>query len=194
MAQLRQPPVQSDYPVPQATLPARSVSVPPQIAPALPPQSSVAPLIQRIAHAENATGNPDAQNPNSTASGPLQFTNDTWARSVAKWGKQTGITLAQKNDPQAQQVMGQLLADDNARIMTNKLGRPPTDGEVYAAHFFGAPDVIKLINAAQSTPQKQAVMLYPRRLVADNRSIFYDGTRPRTVAEVYSLLGSKVSS
>lgn len=157
------------------------------------PQAAATPLINRIAQAESG-GNPAAQNPNSSASGPLQFTNSTWANMVAKYGKQTGITLAQKNDPQAQTTMGQLLAQDNAKIMTSKLGRPPTDGELYAAHFFGAPDVMKLINATQNTPTKAAILLYPRKLVNDNRSIFFDGNRPRSVSEVYALLNSKVAS
>ncbi len=117
--------------------------VPQPIAPqptARQPQANATPtpLLSRIAQAESG-GNPNAKNPNSTASGPLQFTNKTWADMVARYGKQTGITLAQKNDPQAQATMGQLLAADNARIMTSKLGRPPTDGELYAAHFFGRP-------------------------------------------------------
>lgn len=154
------------------------------------PQAAAAPLINRIAQAESGN-NPNAKNPNSSASGPLQFTNDTWARSVAKWGKELGITLKDKDNPQAQTIMGQKLAEDNGKIIAKQIGRPATDGELYAAHFFGAPDVLKLIKA-QGTG-KQAIMLYPRRLVSENRDIFFDGNTPRTVEQVYSLLNNKVS-
>jgi hypothetical protein len=166
-------------------------SEPPYIPPGVkPPQSNATPLLDRITKAESG-GDPNAKNPNSSASGPLQFTNDTWAQMVGKYGKQIGITLRDKNNPEAQRIMGEFLVADNTKYLTSKLGREPNDGEIYAAHFLGAPDAVKLINA-QGTG-KQAIMLFPRRVVADNRSIFFQGKTPRTVEQVLELLTNKIS-
>lgn len=156
--------------------------------PGPPPQS---PLLDRIAQAESG-GNPDARNPNSTASGPLQFTNGTWAQMVAKYGKQTGITFKDKDNPQAQAVMGELLARDNAKVLTKDLGRAPTDGEIYMAHVFGADGAAKLIRA-QGTG-RDAITLFPRSVTAENSSLFWSKGKPRTVEQLYNILSEKVSA
>ncbi len=51
---------------------------------------------------------------------------------------------------------------------------------------------MKLINAVQSNPERQAVTLYPRKIVDGNRNIFFQGGRPRTVGQVYQMLNDKV--
>lgn len=151
-------------------------------------QSSL-PDIQNFAKAES-NNNPNAKNPNSTASGLYQFTNKTWADMVSKYGKQTGIGLKDKNDPVAQATMTKFLAQDNIKSLQNTLGRLPTKGELYMAHVLGAKGASQLIN---SNPNKEAIMLYPRNVLDANRNIFFDGKRPRTVSEVYQLLNNKVS-
>jgi hypothetical protein len=55
------------------------------------------------------------------------------------------------------------------------------------AHFLGADDASKLIAAASSRPETSAAGLFPAAAAA-NRSIFFDGARPRSVAEVYGRL------
>lgn len=147
-------------------------------------------LIDRMAQAESG-GDPAARNPNSSASGLLQFTNGTWAAMVAKYGKQTGITLKDKENPDAQRVMGDLLARDNAKILAKQTGAVPTDGDIYLAHVFGPIEAARLIKAQGSG--REAITLFPRRVTAANKSIFWDGKRPRSVEEVYQLMSSKVS-
>jgi hypothetical protein len=159
----------------------------PQEQSALPNSSQ---LLDRIAQAESG-GDPNAKNSIGSASGLLQFTNDTWAKMVARYGKQTGIGLKDKNNPKAQMVMGELLTRDNGRVLSKGMGREPTDGELYAAHFLGASDALKLIKAQGSG--KQAILLFPRRVVADNRAVFFEGKRPRTVEEVMEIITSKVA-
>jgi hypothetical protein len=162
----------------------------PQQEPPLGDQSAVtSPLLDRMVQAESG-GDPAARNPNGSASGLLQFTNDTWAKMVARYGKQTGITLKDKDKAEAQKIMGELLTRDNGRILSKQLGREPTDGELYAAHFLGAPDAVKLIKAQGSG--RQAITLFPRRVVADNRSVFFDGQKPRTVEQVMAIISGKV--
>lgn len=144
-------------------------------------------LQSKIKQAESA-GDPNAKNPNSSASGLFQFTDSTWNSAVDKWGRSRGIKYSDKNNPEAQQFLAEKLTQDNARILQNK-GIEPTDGNLYFAHFMGAPAASKAISmlgkgaiAARSFPSAAAA----------NRSIFYDGSRPRTVDEVYELITSKV--
>lgn len=147
-------------------------------------------LLDRIAQAESS-GNPNAKNPNSSASGLYQFTDQTWNDSVEKWGKKYGITKAMKNDPRAQEVMVRELAADNAKILSGKLGRQPNVTDMYVAHVFGAKDAIPLIKNADKN--KAAFMLFPPKVVRANMPLFFDGKNPRTTAQLYSILNQKMN-
>jgi hypothetical protein len=135
-------------------------------------------------------GDPSAQNPNSTASGLYQFTDQTWKDTVAKYGAEDGVTADMKNNPEAQEKMVRRLAADNANILTRQLDKEPSVGDMYAAHFLGANDAVKLIKWQGS--RQIAANLFPKAAQA-NKSIFYDRGRPRTVEEVYQTLSSKVA-
>src|SRR5690348_6205116 len=119
----QQPPMAAPAPQPQAQpqLPPM-VSAAPQQDPQAPPVqpqpapsnqgSSIANLfIPQAAQAESGGGK-YLQNPNSSASGPLGFTNDTWNRSVAKYGDQYGLTLDGKSDPRQQEQAAKALVDN----------------------------------------------------------------------------------
>lgn len=144
-------------------------------------------LMDRIKQAESS-GNPNAKNSLSSASGLYQFTNDTWRSVVDKFGRKYGIRYSDKNNPAAQEKMVQYLTQDNARILRNK-GIEPSDANLYFAHFMGAPAASKAISmlgknaiAARSFP----------KAAQSNPTIFFDGKRPRTIDEVYELITSKV--
>ena len=75
--------------------------------------------------------------------------------------------------------------------LTGKIGRRPTDGELYMAHFMGVGGAAKLITNAEDNPQASGARLFPNAAAA-NHSIFYDRSgRARTVSEVYSVLTSR---
>lgn len=152
------------------------------------PQSSL-PDVSSFAKAESGE-NPNARNPNSTASGLYQFTNRTWGDMVMRYGKQTGIGFGDKGDPKAQATMAALYAQDNIKSLQKAIGRMPTKGELYEAHVLGAHGAAKLINA---NPNQEALLLFPRQVFDANRPIFFDGRRPRSVAEVRNLLAQKVA-
>lgn len=145
-------------------------------------------LFDKIKQAESS-GDPNAKNPNSSASGLFQFTDQTWKDSVKKWGKKHGITEDMKNDPAAQETMVRELARDNARILVKSLKTEPSEGDMYVAHFMGAPQAVKLIKNKNS--KMPAAKLFPREAKA-NKSIFYKSGKPRTMAEVYNVLARKV--
>jgi hypothetical protein len=148
------------------------------------PQSS---LQERIKNAESS-GNPNAKNPRTSASGLYQFTDGTWRSVVDKFGRRSGIKYSDKNSPQAQEQMMAALLQDNARILQNK-GIEANDANLYFAHFMGAPAASKAISmlgknaiAARSFPEA----------AKKNPEVFFDGRRPRTVDEVYQIITSKV--
>lgn len=145
-------------------------------------------LAYRIMQAESS-GNPNAKASTSSASGLYQFTDGTWRLVVAKWGKQTGIALKDKNDPKAQRVMFDLLLEDNRQGLKRLLGRNPTDAELYAAHFAGVSDAAKMIK----NPSANAANLLPSA-ARSNKTIFFtsDG-RARSSREVLQILANKVA-
>lgn len=144
-------------------------------------------LLGKIAAAESS-GNANARNPNSTATGLFQITKPTWMSLVSKYGDKYGITMGDIKNPEANALMAAHLMHDNAGALKSKLSRPPTDGEIYLAHVLGIKDATKLITA---TPYQNAALLFPKVAKA-NKAIFYDGNKPRTVSEVYQIITSKV--
>lgn len=84
--------------------------------------------------------NPNARNPNSSATGLFQFVRST--------GQQYG--LQNPLDPVASTDAAARLAADNKRILTQTLGREPTAGELYLAHQQGAGGAAKLLANADA--------------------------------------------
>jgi hypothetical protein len=150
----------------------------------------------------------------SSARGLFQFVEQTWLGTMKQSGAALGygrfadaITrtpsghfevkdpamrsaiLKLRNDPTANAVMAGAFTQANAAYLTQKLGRPPTEGELYIAHFLGAGGAGKLISLASSNPNANAANLFPGAAQA-NRSIFYDRRTgaPRSLAEVRDAL------
>lgn len=157
----------------------------------LPPQSTApSDLSQRIAMVESSGGK-NLYNPDSTASGKYQFIDSTWKDMVRKYGKETGITVGMKNNPQAQEIMMQKLTEENRAGLRQALGREPTDGELYAAHFAGLGGAKKLL----TNPNAPAISLLGKEVgkPKSNRKYFYNERgQPRTAMETVQLLASRV--
>jgi hypothetical protein len=125
---------------------------------------------------------PAAKASTSSATGLFQFTNATWLDTVDRYGARHGIDttgmgrdqiLALRNNPETSARMGAELTAENARIIEAKIGRPATPGELYAAHFLGASDAAKLIEAARGNGSASASDLFPRAAAA-NVNVFTD--------------------
>lgn len=145
-------------------------------------------LLNKIAYVESGN-NPNARSNTSSASGLLQFTDGTWRDAVKRYGQETGISLRDKNDPKAQRVMAQLMLRDNGQELQTFLGRKPNDTELYLTHFLGLGGAKKLLRSRGS--EQPAARLLPAAAKA-NRSIFFQGRRPRTVDEVYQVISQKI--
>lgn len=110
----------------------------------------------QIINAESG-GDPDAKNPNSTASGPGQFIDSTFL-SVLKQhrpdlaqGQSDDALLALKHDPQLAAELTSAYAQDNKDALT-KSGLPVTPGNLYLSHFAGPSGATKILQADADTP------------------------------------------
>ncbi len=115
--------------------------------------------------------NPNAKNPNSSASGVFQFINST--------GRQYGL----KNpfDPLANIDAGIRLAQDNRAALVKILGREPTPGELYLAHQQGAGGAQKLL----SNPYAPAASL------VGNEAVRLNGGQPGMTASQFEMTVNK---
>src|SRR5215831_8160884 len=164
--------------------------------------------------------NPKATAGTSSARGLYQFIDQTWLGTVKEAGGQLGYgkyadaisksssgtyyindptmrssIMKLRDDPDASSSMAAVLTQSNSFKLTGKIGRRPTDSELYMAHFMGVGGAAKLISNAEDNPNASAARLFPNAAAA-NHSIFYEkGTgRARSVSEVYSVLTSRYNA
>lgn len=156
--------------------------------------------------------NPRAQASTSSAAGLFQFVDQTWLSTLKQHGSKHGYAryadlisrgsdgryrvaggearravMDLKLDPHAASLMAGEMAADHAAYLKGRVGRSPTSGELYVAHFLGPAGSAKLIQAAESQPGTSAASLFPDAARA-NKAIFYRAGRPATVGEVYANL------
>jgi hypothetical protein len=157
--------------------------------------------------------NPNLSVRGSTATGLFQFIEQTWLSVMKGAGQALGLgSYAQsieqtadgrymvkdpavrqeimnlRQNPAANAVMAGIFTRQNANILATSLGRTPTDGELYIAHFLGPGAAARLIRMAGSDPSASAATLFPAAARA-NRPIFYDPHgNARSVSGVYAEL------
>lgn len=156
--------------------------------------------------------NPAAKAGSSSAAGLFQFVEQTWLSTLkqhgAKYGYARYAELISKGsdgryhvsgeeakkavmdlrlDPHAASLMAGELASDHAAYLKGRVGRAPTAGELYAAHFLGPQGSARLIEARETTPGANAAHLFPDAARA-NKAIFFTAGRAKSVAEVYENL------
>jgi hypothetical protein len=113
-----------------------------------------------------------------TASGRYVVTDPSWKAAI----------MNLRADPTANAVMAGAFTRQNAAHLGRRLGRAPTEGELYIAHFLGAGGASRLIRAAESKPLARAAEIFPGAAKA-NRSIFYDKQgHARSASAVYRVL------
>ena len=115
-------------------------------------------LMQKIGGSESSLV-ATAKNPKSTAKGLFQFVDKTWAEMGGKPGEQY--------NPQKNAELGAKYIKKNFEALSSALGREPTYGEVYAAHFFGTTGAKTLLTKADpSAPIEQSLAMFesPKRV------------------------------
>ncbi len=160
--------------------------------------------------------NPNLKARSSSATGLFQFIEQTWLGMIKNAGKALGFgnyadaitrtssgryqvsdprlrseILQLRKDPAANAAMAGAFTQRNAAALKQRIGRNPTDGELYMAHFFGTGGAGQLISAARDRPQATAAGIFPAAARA-NKSIFYDRQgNARSVAGVYAELNRR---
>lgn len=142
--------------------------------------------------------NPNARARTSSAAGLYQFTRQTWLATLKTHGAQHGLGWAadaisrggdgvyQIDDPSLRQQVLDLrfqpeaasnmaaeLASDNQDYLTQRLGAPPQEVDLYLAHFLGAAGAGRFLEAHRANPHADAASLLPAAAAA-NRNVFYD--------------------
>lgn len=155
---------------------------------------------------------PHAKASTSSAAGLFQFVEQTWLSTLKRHGSKYGYAryadlitqgsdgryrvaspearatvMNLRYDPRAASLMAGELTSDHADYLRGRIGRSATAGELYAAHFLGPKGSARLIEAARTQPGVSAAGLFPDAAAA-NRSLFYKGGRPVSVAELYNNL------
>lgn len=151
----------------------------------------------------------------SSATGLFQFTEGTWLSMVRQHGAKHGLgvyaekiesgsggnakvadpalrkeILNLRKDPRLSALLAAELANDNKTHMENELGRPVGKTELYMAHFLGAGGATKFLKALDKNPNTPAAKLLPEAAQA-NLNVFYDGSRPRTVGQIFDRFAAK---
>ena len=162
--------------------------------------------------ARESSLNPNAKARGSSAAGLFQFIEQTWLGQLKAHGAKHGYgryaqmiergedgllrvgseearraVMDLRFDATCSSLMAGELASDHASYLKGRIGREPTGGELYAAHFLGPRGAAQLIEAQERNPEARASSLFPQA-AASNRSIFYRQGRPCSVEEVYASL------
>lgn len=126
----------------------------------------------------------------SAAQGLYQFIPSTWRSMMQKYASKYGIDPnTPPSDPRANALMGAEYLKENQKILEQKLGRPVTGTDLYLSHFLGSAGGPRLLKApsgdlAQNHADASAVNA--------NRTIFFAGGRPKTVAEVIAWANKRI--
>lgn len=159
--------------------------------------------------------NPTAQASSSSARGLFQFIDTTWLATVKEDGAAFGLQqyagqiektadgqyfvrdpqaraeiLKLRDNPVIASNMAAAFSKRNANEIQSVLGRQPTEGELYIAHFLGANGAKRLLSLRASNPNASAASAFPEAARA-NKSIFYNSSGARSIEETYRVLVSK---
>lgn len=156
--------------------------------------------------------NPNARARTSSAAGLFQFIEQTWLGMLKTNGARHGYgayadqivkggdgryhvsdpnarqaVLALRYNPDANATMAAEMTAGHAAYLRGRIGRDPTQGELYAAHFLGPDGAADLIRANAVRPQASAASLFPQAARA-NHNIFYSHGHALSVSDVMANL------
>jgi len=170
--------------------------------------------LMKTAYRESAL-NPSAQASTSSARGLFQFIDTTWLQTVKEDGAAFGLQqyanqiektadgqyvvrdpsvraqiLKLRDNPEIASNMAAAFSKRNAMEIQTVLGRQPTEGELYIAHFLGANGAKRFLSLRAANPNASAAAAFPDAARA-NKSIFYNSSGARSMEDAYRVLVSK---
>jgi hypothetical protein len=155
--------------------------------------------------------NPHAKAPTSSAAGLFQFIEQTWLGVLKSKGAKHGYgnfadhitrgkdgrfhvagdmrkhVLGLRFNADANAVMAAEMTAGHAAYLKGRIGRHPSQGELYVAHFLGPDGAADLITANANRPGASAAALFPAAARA-NPTIFYRKGQALSIAEVTARL------
>ncbi|NLH82383.1 MAG: hypothetical protein GX458_16275, partial [Phyllobacteriaceae bacterium] len=156
---------------------------------------------------------PDLAADGSSAKGLFQFVDQTWFELVRREGPSVGLErfaekivadgkggwtvadpidrakiLSLRTDPLVSAVMAGKFTQDNARRLTDQLGRAPSEGELYAAHVLGPAGATRLFRLAATEPNAPAVVAFPKAASANPGLFYRPGGQAVTSGELFARL------
>jgi len=168
----------------------------------------------KTAYRESAL-NPKAQASTSSALGLFQFIDTTWLAIVKEDGPSFGLQaqanqiektadgqyfvrdpmvraqiLKLRENPEIASTMAAAFSKRNANEIQSVLGRQPTSGELYIAHFLGANGAKRFLSLRATNPSASAASAFPEAARA-NKSIFYGPNGAKSIEETYRGLVAK---
>lgn len=171
-----------------------------------------------LAQAKSESGlNPNAKAGGSSATGLYQFLDQSWLAIVKKHGTEHGYgwaadaitaksgggftvapqyrqaVMALREQAGPASLMAASYASDNAQSLGRSIGRDANATDLYMCHFLGLGGATRFLQACSTAPNASAASLFPREAQA-NRGIFFsaDGS-PRSLTEVYQVMGNKLA-
>ena len=168
----------------------------------------------KTAYRESAL-NPKAQASTSSALGLFQFIDTTWLQTMKEDGPAFGLQsqanqiektadgqyfvrdpmvraqiLKLRENPEIASTMAAAFSKRNASEIQSVLGRQPTSGELYIAHFLGANGAKRFLALRATNPTASAASAFPDAARA-NKSIFYGPNGAKSIEETYRGLVAK---
>ena len=155
--------------------------------------------------------NPQAHAKTSSAAGLFQFVEQTWLGVLKNNGAKHGYgayadqitkgrdgryhvdsdvrkqVMGLRYNADANAVMAAEMTAGHAAYLKGRIGRDPTQGELYAAHFLGPDGAADLITANSTRPGASAAAMFPAA-AHSNPSIFYHHGKPLNVSAVVANL------
>lgn len=138
--------------------------------PAAPLPADLSAFTDKLQASENATGDPNAKNPNSTATGNGQFLNGTWLQMVKATrpdlaqGKSDADLLAMRSDPALSKQVTAAYAQVNGHTL-DAAGLPVNGTTLAMAHKLGPGGAQAVLNA---DPSAKLTSVLPKNVIAAN--------------------------
>jgi hypothetical protein len=134
--------------------------------------------------------NPGARNPNSSASGLMQFMPKTFQGLVQQHGSKYGLdSTASPMDPMAASLMGAEYMKANMKTL-GQVKPNPSLTDVYFAHLLGPSGAKNFFSTDPNAPASEALP----KAAAQNKDLFYEDGKSLTIDGVYRKVQGRIQS